>query len=171
VEVKATASLSEMFLSQGNRVSLYFIGKSHKVLPDYGKIQLNRILNCLAQAQIEKDGFREPLYHLPFHLISRKSLIIIISPAESNDISFYRRLRATGFEVMLISPDTFDFAEPILKKDHRTQEALLASRLERKLYLSQIAHLSIPVIDWRVEETLSPLIQKALARPLRVRKI
>jgi hypothetical protein len=98
-------------------------------------------------------------------------MMIVISPVDSGDINFYRRLRAIGFEVMLISPDTFDFVEPILEKDHKTHWALRASRLERKLNLSLISQLSVSVIDWRVGEALPPLIRKTLGRPLKVRKM
>ncbi len=49
----ATASLAEMFLHQGHRVSLFVFGKTMlKVFPGYGKVQLHRIMGCLSKAKL-----------------------------------------------------------------------------------------------------------------------
>jgi len=172
IETKTAASIAEMFIRQGHRVGLFVAGKSLlRVFPNYGKLQLQRIMNCLARAEIKTDSNNDPLYRLPLDQISRKSMMMVISPSDMSDIRFYRRLRAFGFDVMLICPDTFDFAEPILARDPLTHLALRASRLERKLHLRMISQLSISVIDWRVKEPLLPLMRNVLRRPLRIKRM
>jgi uncharacterized protein (DUF58 family) len=172
IEVKAAASLAGMFLRQGHRVGLVVMGRTPvKVMPDYGKIQLNRILNCLAGVEAGTSGSFESLEETPIGHISRKSLMTVISPMDSFDMPFYRRLKAAGFEVLLICPDILDFANPILDRSTAGQLALRAGRLERALNLSRVSQISVSVIDWRVESPLWPLVRGALGRPLRVNKL
>jgi len=55
--VGATASLAEMFLHQGHRVSLLVFGEMMlKAFPGYGKTQLQRIMGCLSKAKVETEG-------------------------------------------------------------------------------------------------------------------
>ena len=52
--IGATASLAEMFLHQGHRVSLLVFGETMlNAFPGYGKTQLHRIMSCLSKAKIE----------------------------------------------------------------------------------------------------------------------
>jgi len=77
------------------------------------------------------------------------ALIIIISSLAAADRSFFQRLRAYGYQALLISPDPIDFAYPTLAQDSTTRLAIRATRIERHLRLNDIAHLQIPVIDCR----------------------
>lgn len=172
-EVNVTASLAEMFLRQGQRLGLLIFGESIvQRLPDYGKVQRNRILDCLAGAKVERrDNLHNNMHLLPLSRFPRSTMIIVISPVDASDHEFYRKLRALGFQVLLISPDTFDFAQSILNQDNLSHLALQAGQLERRLNLNILKQLSISVIDWKVHEPLSFLVRSALGRPLRVRKI
>jgi uncharacterized protein (DUF58 family) len=163
--VRATASLAELFLRQGNRVSL-LIYADHIVteFPGYGKMQLNKILRTLAQATTESDGSLDSLQFIPVQMFSSRSLIIILSPLAPNDWQLFPRLRAYGYQVLLISPDPFDFAQGMLAADPATLLACRLARLERQLEISKITHLWIPVIDWQVSQPLSPLVRNALSQ-------
>lgn len=173
IEVTSAASLSEMFLRQDYRVGLSIIGSSkNNILPNYGRKQLQRILNCLARINIEDEVSYDIMFNLPIKKYSSRILMIILSPSPVyvNDISFYRSLRSLGFQIVLVCPDTFDFAGPELNLDKTTEFALRFIQLERKLNLSLISHLFISVIDWKVSEPLLPLLKKTLSRPLQVKK-
>ncbi len=51
--IGATASLAEMFLHQGHRVSLHvFGGTMLNAFPGYGKTQLHRIMSCLLKPEL-----------------------------------------------------------------------------------------------------------------------
>ena len=160
---RAAASLAEVFLRQGNRVSLLIYGKPIVTLfPGYGKVQLNRILRTLAQTSTESDASLGSLEYLPVKMFPSRSLILILSPLAPNDWGLFARLRAYGYQVLLISPDPFDFARHTLPDDLATRLASRLARIERRLEIGKITQLWIPVIDWKVSQPLSPLVRNAL---------
>lgn len=164
--VGATASLAEMLLHQGHRVSLLvFGGTMASVFPGYGKTQLHRILSCLSQVKIEPaEGVLAYFDFLPIRMFPNHALMIIISPLTAIDRPFFQRLRAYGYQALLVSPDPIDFVHSALPQDNATQLAIRAARLERQFRLNGIAQLHIPVIDWQVSQPLFPLVRNALTR-------
>jgi uncharacterized protein (DUF58 family) len=162
---RAAASLAEVFLRQGNRVSLLVTGKPMmKVFSGYGKIQLNRILRALAQATPDSDGSLGDIHFVPIQMFSSRSLILVISPLSAHDWRLFPRLRSFGYQVVLISPDPLDYARPVWPADRTGRLALRLARLERELEIFRIKRLWIPVIDWPVSRPLSPLVRQALSR-------
>ena len=160
---RATASLAEVFLRQGNRVSLLVYQRhTTSVFPGYGKLQLNRVLHALARITPESDDSLNSLQFLPIQMFSSHSLIVIISPLMSGDWKLFRRLRAYGYQVLLISPDPLDYARHILPIDLDSRLATRLTRLERQIEINQITQLWIPVIDWQVSQPLAPLVRNAL---------
>jgi uncharacterized protein (DUF58 family) len=168
----ATASLAEMFLHQGHRVSLLVYGESMlQAYPGYGKIQLHRIMDCLSRTQIGMEGGSlDNLEYLPIRMFPSHALIVIISPLASNDWSLFPRLRAMGYQVLLISPDAVDFATRTLPQDLTNRLAVRAARIERHLKLRNIAQLQVQVIDWRVDQALPPLLRNAFSHPRGLRR-
>jgi uncharacterized protein (DUF58 family) len=164
--VTATASLAEMFLHQGHRVSLLVFAKAMlNVFPGYGKQQLYRILSCLSKAKIEPENRAfASLDFIPTRIFPSQALIILFSSLISSDRSFFLRLRAAGYQVLLISPDPISFVAPTLPEDASTRFAMRAARLERRLRLKEIAQLQVRVIDWQISEPLFPLVRNALTR-------
>ena len=117
--VGATASLAEMFLHQGHRVSLLVFGETMlNAFPGYGKTQLHRIMGCLSKAKVETENRAlASLDFLPIRMFPSHALIIIISSLTSADRPLFLRLRAYGYQALLISPDPIDFAYPALAQD------------------------------------------------------
>jgi len=164
--VGATASLAETFLHQGDRVSLLvFGGAMLNVFPGYGKTQLHRLLGCLSKAKVGT-GNRSftTLDFIPMRMFPSHALIVIISPLTSSDFSLFQRLRAYGYQALLICPDSLDFAGQTMAQDLTGQLAIRATRLEHRMQLNKIAQLYIPVIDWQVRQPLFPLVRNALSR-------
>jgi uncharacterized protein (DUF58 family) len=164
--VGATASLAEMFLHQGHRVSLFVFGVTMlAAFPGYGKTQLRRITSCLAKAKIETETRTlGGLDFIPIRMFPSHSLIIVISSLTTLDRPLFQRLRAYGYQVCLVSPDPIDFAAPTLAQDATNQLAIRATCIERRLLLNDLTQLHIPVIDWRVSQPLFPLVRTALSR-------
>ena len=164
--VGATASLAEMFLHQGHRVSLLvFGGTITSVFPGYGKTQLHRILSCLSKVKIKPaEGSLAYFDFLPIRMFPNHALMIIVSPVTAADRSFFQRLRAYGYQALLVSPDPIDFVHAALPQATASQLAIRATRLERKFRLNSIAQLHIPVIDWQVSQPLFPLVRNSLTR-------
>ena len=164
--VTAAASLAEMFIHQGHRVSLMVFGKKTSIaFPGYGKTQLHRIMSCLSRARVEFDGHSSPhIDFLPIRMFPGRSMIIVISPLTSGDLSLYQRLRASGYQALLVSPNPIDFAVTETSGDRYYKMAVRTARIERRLALNSIAALQIPVIDWNVSQPLFPLVRNALTR-------
>jgi uncharacterized protein (DUF58 family) len=167
--VGAASSLAEMFLHQGHRVSLLVFGhQTTQIFPDYGKQQLRRILDCLAKVQISPNGRSlDNMDYIPIRMFPSRALIIVISPLAKNDWSFFPRLRGSGYQVLLISPDTIHFVQPLLQENPVNEMAIRAVKIERQMKLRNIANLRIGVINWRVEEPLAPLVRNAFTRARR----
>ncbi len=162
---RAAVSLSEIFLRQGNRVSLLIWGDPVVTLfPGYGKVQLNRILQAMACVIPAYDGSLDDLHFVPVQMFSSHSLILIISPLAANDWQLFPRLRAYGYQVLLISPDPLNYIKPSLRVDRLSEIACRLARLDRQKEITKIRQLWIPVIDWSVSQPLSPLVRQALAR-------
>ena len=160
---RAAASLAESFLRQGNRVSLLVWGEPNiSVFPGYGKRQLNRILRALAQTCIASDGSLDNLHFVPTRMFSSHSLILVLTPLAPNDWRLFPRLRSYGYQVLLICPDPFDFARPMLPSDETTRLAARLARLERQLEIARVSALWIPVVNWAVSQPLAPLVRQAL---------
>jgi uncharacterized protein (DUF58 family) len=166
--IEAAASLAEMFLHQGDRVSLLVFGENLlNAFPGYGKQQLHRIMGCLSRAKIGTESSSSiSLDLIPLETFPTHALLVIISPISSDDRSFFLRLRAAGYQVLLISPDPVSFAFPAMGQvqDNIDRLAIRATHLERHLRLNNIANLRIPVIDWQVNRPLFPLVRNALTR-------
>ncbi len=163
--VRAATSLADGFVHQGHRVGLLVLGKKITyVFPGYGKHQLNSLLRCLSMVRSGTSGKLIGLHYLPMRMFSSRSLLVVLSPLTRSDSQFFPRLRASGFQVLLISPDPYDFADSTLSKDQDSQRAFLLARQERRIQLQKIARLQIQVIDWQVSQPLYPLVRSALSR-------
>ena len=162
-EVATVAGLAGMLIRQGQRVGLFVMGpRPRNVFPDYGRIQLRRILNCLAEAEPQSEKARESLRFLPALRYSRSAFMVVVSPFDDDDVCVFQRLRVLGYQAVLVSPDTLRFAGPIVANGARDSLALDAYRIERKVGLNRIANLGFPVIDWNLERELQPLFKEAL---------
>ena len=160
---RAAASLAEVFLRQGNRVSLLIFGKKIvSLFPGYGKIQLNRILSALSKAAPEADTGFNSLQFIPLHMFSSSSIIFILSPLAPEDWRLFPRLRAHGYQALLISPDPIEYARRALPADPITGLAVRLAQVERRLQIGKITQLWIPVVEWQVDQPLAPLVRTAL---------
>lgn len=161
--VGAAASLAEMFLHQGHRLSLMVYGRGiSNVSPGYGKMQLHRVMNCLSRVNVSPEASAAAINYLPIRMFPSHSLIIVISPLAPTDKSLFLRLRAMGYQVILISPDPLDLALPAMARDRLDHLAARASQIERYLQLREIAQLQVSVINWPIRDALYPLVRHAL---------
>lgn len=163
--VRATAALAIAFLNATNRVGLFIYGdKLDWTYPGYGKIQRQRILWALARAAPSDSQVFATLDHLPTRLFPARSQLIFISPLLPEDGDILIRLRARGYQLLIISPDPIAFEG---KKFARSAEIRLATRmahLERALLLDQLRQADIQVLDWPVAVPFEEVAHLALNR-------
>lgn len=161
----AAMYLTDAFISQGNRVALLIYGETvDYTLPGYGKIQREKILQSLSRARPgQSEAFAE-LRGLPTQLFPAKSQIIFISPLLPDDAPVLRRLRALGYQILVVSPNPVTFAAAQLGEKPGMDYAARLAHLERQLLLRQLRQAGIFVLDW---DTADPFDQVA-ASHLRV---
>ena len=180
----AAAALADAFLSQGNRVSLLVYGRFLQwTLPGYGKVQRERILRALAQARVGDSQAFADLDNIPTRLFPAHSQVILISPLlhansplvreRADDVEILIRLRARGYQVMIISPDPVAFEESILHAAPRQkissadlELAARVARIERSLMLQRLQKAGIQVINWDVSKPFEQTVHSHLGRPL-----
>lgn len=168
--IRASASLAEIFLADGNRLGLLIFGKHYvSTLPGYGRVQREKIMHALSQAQGLE--FRS-LDFIPTHLFPSRSQIVIISPLTKGDGDVLIRLRARGYQVLLVSPDPIQFERSLLDLSPRQLPSKAINlgtriaRLEREFMFRKLRQAGIQVVDWSVDQDLNQALQVATSRLL-----
>jgi uncharacterized protein (DUF58 family) len=165
--VQAASAIADSFLKDGNRVGLLMYGTLLDwTLPDYGKLQQERILQRLATAQPGESLVFGELENLPTRLLPPKSQIVFISPLLKNDLPVLIGLRARGYAVMVISPNPIAFEQVYLSETHKDiQTAVRLAGLERSLMIKRLQQAGIQVLDWHTSVPLDQALVNRLNRP------
>lgn len=168
--VQAAAALAETFLNDGNRVGLLLYGTILDwTLPDYGKVQRERILQRLASAKPGESLVFGELENLPTRLLPPKSQIVFISPLHESDIPVLVGLRARGYSVMVISPNPVTFQLKFsTAENHDSRLAVRLAGLERLLIINKLKQAGIQVLDWHIETPLDQALPVVLSQPFPV---
>ena len=160
--IQATTSLAEYFLSSGNRVSLLVLSdRLMRVFPGYGKHQLVRILDQLADCTTGEKVTLETLKYLPASLFPRQSLIVIISPLFPGDFNTLQRIKAEGYQILLVCPNPIQWSKMVHSTSSFGSFAIRAAALERKAQLLRIQKMGIQTIDWQVDSSLISTLRSA----------
>lgn len=163
--IRATASLAEAFLKDGNRVSLLVYGKTlQRTFPGYGKMQRERILCALAQAEPGGSEVFSSLSYLPTRFFPAKSQLVLVSPLCRTDQQNLMQLRSLGYHLLIISPDPVAFESAHLPSSPNHALASRIARIERTLLLSQLKRAGIIVVDWPVTIPLDQTVFASLSR-------
>ena len=164
--VLAAAALADALLLQGNRVGLLNYGRLlHWTFPGYGKIQRERILQALAQAQVGSSTVFSELEYIPAQLFPPHSQIVLVSPLDADDVNVLVQLRARGYQVMIISPDPVTFELSYLPQNGSVELAARLLRMERNLLIHKLQRAGIQVLDWDVSEPFDQVVKRRLGRP------
>ncbi len=160
--IQAAATLAKYFLSSGNRVSMLVLSdRLARIFPGYGKRQLVRILDQLADSTLGERVTLETLKYLPVRLFPSHSVIVIISSLRSQDFNTIARLHAEGYQLLLVSPNPVQMASTDFSVNTYDSFAVRAASLERSVLLRRFQQIGIQVIDWQVNVSLMKTLQSA----------
>ena len=163
--VRATASLATTLLNANNRVGLFIYGNTLDwTYPGYGKIQQQRILWALAKATPSESQVFATLDHLPTRLFPARSQLIFVSPLLTKDVELLIRLRARGYQVLIISPNPVLFEQKAFAVTEQVRLAVRMAQLERALLLDQLRQADVQVMDWPVDTPFETAAQRVLGR-------
>jgi len=161
--IKATGALSEALLNDGNRVGLLIYGFGlERTFPGYGRLQQERIMYALGQARIGHNFALESLGYLPTRFFPAGSQIVMVSPLLSGDLATFTRLRAAGYDVLVISPNPVELEAQAKKLKGELPWQI--ARIERALLLRRLQRMGVRVVDWPVHNAFEPLVRSALNR-------
>jgi uncharacterized protein (DUF58 family) len=167
--VAAAASLSDVFLAQGNRVGLLVYGSYLDwTFPGYGKVQRQRIMHALARAETGNSTVFAGLEHLSPRMFPPESQIVLVSSLTQDDLDILIELRGRGYQVMVVSPDSIRFERGALRPSPQVDTAARIIRLERNLLIRRLERAGIRVIEWDVSVPLDHAINPALTQTRRV---
>ncbi|MGD9403694.1 MAG: DUF58 domain-containing protein [Anaerolineae bacterium] len=163
--VSAMSSLASAFLDDGNRVGMLIYGRYlNWTFPGYGKIQRKRILEALTRVKPGNSLVFDQLDLLPTRYFPAKSQIVLVSPLSPDDTSMLIRLRAQGYQVLVISPDPVSYEAGALGDRKDAELAARIARLERELQLRYLRRAGVQVVDWQVDQPFDRVIHATLAR-------
>jgi uncharacterized protein (DUF58 family) len=158
--IQATASLSEMFLGEGNRVALLIYGRGlERTYPGYGKFQRENILRALAYAKIGDSMVFDSFDYLPTRFFPAKSQIVLISPLCGDDPKVLSRIRARGYSILVVSPDPITFEESRMQESEALEIGARIARTQRVLWIRYLQRVGIPVVDWQTNKSLDNALQ------------
>jgi uncharacterized protein (DUF58 family) len=163
--IRATASLAQAFLGDGNRVGLLIYGQFLDwTFPGYGKVQRERILQSLARATTGDSRIFDTLDYLPTRYFPAQSQLVVVSPLSNSDLSMLRRLRARGYQILVVRPDPVAFELQGLEREPSVDLAARIVRVERLLLLRKLQQAGIQVVDWQVDRPFDQVIHSSLGR-------
>ena len=163
--ILAAASLSDAFLSTGNRVGLLVYGQFiNWTIPGYGKQQNERILYALARANLGESQAFSGIY-IPGRIFPAKSQLVFISPLLPDDVDALVSLRARGYSLIVVSPNAVRFEATQLPLRKSVQQAVRILSLQRRVTLQRLRQAGIQVVDWDVNHPFEQVVEMALARP------
>ncbi len=163
--VMAAASLAQAILTEGNRVGLLVYGGFLDwVYPGYGKVQEEHIARTLARARTGESLVFAHLEHLPTRLFPLHSQIILVSPLHPEDASLLIRLRARGYNLIVLSPDPIAFEAREMRLEEDGDWALRAAQLERRLLFAKLRQAGVQVLNWDVSIPFEAGMHRVLMR-------
>ena len=90
--------------------------------------------------------------------------VVLVSPLSKGDVSTLIRLRANGYQVLVISPDPVDFEIKAIDPVPGIELATRIAQVERTLLVRQIQQAGIQVVNWKVEKPFDQTVHSSLGR-------
>lgn len=158
--VQAIAGLADALLAAGHRVGLLMYGHGSWVFPGYGRGQRQRIFQALAARPIATRQAFNGLTQIPTKLFPVNSQLILTTPLQTNDEVALLRLRASGYNVLVVSPDPIAFERDfnLIPQTPYIEKAARIAQIERKLLFNTLRQGGIRVINWNINQSLDEVI-------------
>ena len=163
--IRAAASLADLFLRDGNRVGLLVFGQYLDwTFPGYGKVQFERILRALARARPGDSQVFDSLENIPTRFFPAQSQLVLVSPLSQDDLPVLLRLRARGYQLLVIRPDPISYEIAGLEPSHSVELARRILHARRALVRRGLQQAGIQLVDWQVDRPFDQVLHGSLGR-------
>lgn len=163
--IRATASLADLFLRDGNRVGLLVFGQYLDwTFPGYGKVQRERILRSLARARPGDSQVFDSLENIPTRFFPAQSQLILVSPLSQDDLPVLLRLRARGYQVLVVRPDPVSYEMGGLEPGPAVELSARILHARRALVRRGLMQAGIQLVDWQVDRPFDQVLHGSLGR-------
>ncbi len=133
--IDAAYSIAKSMLKSQNRVSLLQFGSFFNyVRPEYGKVQLERIVQVLSRLKLSDTQDFWELDNIPISIIPSESLVFLITPLEDEDIPHIIRFHQKKYRFVIIALDIVEYTYKNYddeRKERYKKAYLLASSLRK----------------------------------------
>ena len=164
--VRAAATLADAFVNTGNRVGLLVFGRHLDwTQPDYGKVQLERLLRALAKAEEGDSQVFDQLQNLPTHIFPTNSQLVLISPLALDDVDTLLQLRKKGFELLIVAVNPLHRLQRMYEASPTLDLSFRLAELERQLITRQALQAGIQMVHWDIEKNLEGALNAQMSRP------
>jgi hypothetical protein len=106
----------------------------------------------------------DKLTYLPTRFFPVRSQIVLISPLWEEDLPILIRLRARGYQLLVISQDPVSFEAKALGSDPLASLATRIARLERTLLIQKAHQIGIQIVNWQVDQPFDHAVHATLGR-------
>ncbi|HEV8439560.1 MAG TPA: DUF58 domain-containing protein [Methylomirabilota bacterium] len=154
--VRAAASLAWAYLSRKDRVGLIkYGGLLHWVKPGSGRVQFERLLDTLLEAEVVFTYVAKDLALVPPRVLSPRSLVIALSPLlDSRFIKAATDLAARGFDVAILCVSAVDITRACQDGSVLVDVACRLWELKRRDRLADLRRQGLRVLEWHPGEPL-----------------
>jgi len=163
--IRAAASLADLFLRDGNRVGLLVFGQYLDwTFPGYGKVQRERIMRALARARPGDSQVFDSLENIPTRFFPAQSQLVLVSPLSQDDLPVLLRLRARGYQVLVIRPDSVTYEVAGLPPADSVELASRILHARRAVVRRGLQKAGIQLVDWNVDRPFDQVLHGSLGR-------
>ena len=106
----------------------------------------------------------DSLDYLPTRFFPARSQLVLVSPLCSDDLPMLVRLRARGYQLLVVSPDPVAFEVDSMRPGPEVALAARIARVERRLLLRKLREAGVQVVEWQVQRPIEEVVHASLGR-------
>ncbi len=158
---RAAGSLAAAYLARKDRVGLIdYGGVIHWVRPGSGRIQFERILDGLIDAQPIFTYVRKDLARVPPRVLPPEALVVALTPLiDPRFVQALHDLAGRGFDLVVLTPDPVAITRATLVSSASDRLACRLWAIERRAQLAELRRARLTVLDWDPAEPLEAALE------------
>jgi uncharacterized protein (DUF58 family) len=153
---RAAAALAGAYLSRKDRVGLIeYGGVLRWVRPGSGRVQFERVLDALLEAEVVFTYVAKDLTLVPPRILPPQALVLAVSPLlDARFVEAVKDLAARGFDVVTLYVSPVDLSRELLSSSLQDDLACRLWALECEAQLAALRREGLAIIEWHPDQPL-----------------